>query len=249
MFNILSFFKKKNPEAAQVNNDGSNASFTKASESSSDTTSSMAKHWFGERHETAVTQRNFMLAVAVISLVGVAVAVLAVTQISLSKEFDPFVIQIEKNTGVAKVVKPLDPAALKSVDALGRYFVKKYVVARETYNPVDFETSARRLVRLFSSPQIYSFYRGYIRNKDNDPIIKYGQKNSTFLTVKSWSKLAPERYVLRFAISETSGPKRVYHKIAIIDYHYTPMELNPGEEDVNPVGFQITGYRVDDDQS
>lgn len=207
------------------------------------------KSWFDERYEIAATQRNWVFALSLCCIVGIIISVFAVTKISLSKEFDPFVIQIDKNTGVAKVVNPLDSGALKGDDALARFFIKKYVVARETYNPMDFETRARDVVRLLSTPQIYGFYRGFITKEENDPVIKYAQSNSTFLTVKSWSKLEENRYVLRFAISETGGNHGVYHKIAIVDYTYEPMEMNPGDEDINPVGFRVTGYRVDDDQS
>lgn len=208
-----------------------------------------AKSWFEERYEIALMQRNWVFFLSILCIVGISVSAFTVTKISLSKEFDPFVIQIEKNTGVAKVVNPIGSEALNGDDALARYFIKKYVVARETYNAVDFETRARDTIRLLSTGQIYGFYRGYINNKDNDPSMKYGQKNATYITIKSWSKLDAQRYVLRFAIAETAGKRQIYNKIAIVDYRYVPISLNPGEEDINPVGFQVTGYRVDDDNS
>lgn len=236
MLRFLNFFRRKNTETPQLGGEGNASQLNSQS-------------WYAERYETATTQRNWVFLLSLLCIIGIIASVFAVTKISLSKEFDPFVIQIDKNTGVAKVVNPLDSSALKGDDALARYFIKKYVVARETYNPIDFETTARQTVRLLSSPQIYGFYRGFISKEANDPLAKYGQSNTTFMTIKSWSKLDTYRYVLRFAISETSGRNAVYHKIAIIDYTYEPMELAPGDEDINPVGFRITGYRVDDDQS
>lgn len=236
MFRFLNIFKKKadnNPENA-TSNSASNIA---------------AKTWYEERYEIALMQRNWVFLLAILCIVGITAAAFTVTKISLSKEFDPFVIQIERNTGVAKVVNPIGSEALSGDDALARYFIKRYVVARETYNPVDFETRARKTIRLLSSGQIYSFYRGYIGNKENDPSIKYGQKNTTYLTVKSWSKLDTKRYVLRFAITETAGKRKVFNRIAIVDYRYVPIQLKPGDEDINPVGFQVTGYRVDDDNS
>ncbi|MGV2432469.1 MAG UNVERIFIED_CONTAM: virB8 family protein [Rickettsiaceae bacterium] len=207
------------------------------------------KSWFEERYEIVLIQRNLVFLIAAFCLIGIAAAVFGITKISLSKEFDPFVIQIENDTGAAKVVNPISSEVLSGNDSLARYFIKKYVIARETYNPVDFDTRARKIVRLLSNGQIYSVYIGYIKNKDNDPTISYGQKNTTYLTVRSWSKLDAKRYVLRFAISETLGDKKTTNKIAIVDYQYVPMSLAPEDEDINPVGFQITGYRVDDDQS
>lgn len=42
---------------------------------------------------------------------------------------------------------------------------------------------------------------------------------------------------------------RVFNKIAIVDIDYVAMELKDDERDINPVGFQVTGYRVDNDNS
>jgi type IV secretion system protein VirB8 len=207
------------------------------------------KTWFEERYEMALIQRNLVFFVASVSIITVAVAVFAVTKISLSKEFDPFVIQIENSTGLAKVVNPITSEILGGNEALARYFIKRYVISRETYNPVDFETRARQIVRLLSNSQVYNNYMGYIKDKLNDPTILYGQKNTTYLTVKSWSKLDSKRYVFRFSITETVGDRRVLNKIAIIDYDYVPMSLSADDEDINPVGFQIKGYKVDDDNS
>ena len=207
------------------------------------------KTWFEERYETALIQRNWIFFIAAISIIAVAISVFAVTKISLSKEFDPFVIQIENSTGLAKVVNPITSEILSGNEALARYFIKRYVTSRETYNPVDFETRARQVVRLLSTGQVYNSYMGYIKDKVNDPMILYSQKNTTYLTVKSWSKLDAKRYVFRFSITETVGDKRVYNKIAIVDYDYVAMSLSSEDEDINPVGFQIKGYRVDDDNS
>ena len=127
--------------------------------------------------------------------------------------------------------------------------MKKYLIARETYNPVDFDTYAKKVVRLLSTPPIYGAYLNYIRDKDRDPTILYGQKNTTSITVKSWSRLNEGCYIVRFSLSESAGSMRVFNKISVIEYTYTAMTLTDDERDVNPVGFQITAYRVDDDNS
>ena len=67
--------------------------------------------------------------------------------------------------------------------------------------------------------------------------------------VKSWSKLADKKYIMRFSINETAGAMKVFNKIAVVEFQYLPMELTENDKDVNPVGFQVTGYRMDDDSS
>jgi len=210
------------------------------------------KNWYEEKYDKLVVQRNLLLISLFALLILAIVAIITISVVIASKTFDPFVIQIDENTGMAKVVNPASSDILNANETLSRYFVKKYVVARESYNPVDYDQE-RKLIRLFSADSVWWNYVGYTRNKNNDPTLIYGQKNTTYLTVKSWTRLEDskegKRYMLRFAINETAGEQKVYNKIAVIDYKYTAMELTDADMDINPVGFQVIGYRVDDDNS
>lgn len=207
------------------------------------------KNWYEERASKIKVQRNLLLVLVLILMLLVAVCVIAVTFIVSSKEFDPFVIQINDNTGAATIVNPITSEILNGNDALARYFIKKYLISRETYNPVDFKDGARQIVRLFSTNDIYNNFIGYIRNKDIDPTIKYAQGNTTFLVIKSWSMVEKNKYMVRYSINETSGSKTIYNKISVVNFQYVPMELTEQDRDANPVGFQINGYRVDNDNS
>lgn len=239
MLKILDFFKKRSTLEAGSTDD------VLAQKTQIETT----KTWFEERYEIALIQRNVMVMVAIFCLIAVSISVIGITKISLSKEFDPFVIQIDDNTGVARVVNPISLDVLGGKEELSKYFIKKYLIARETYNPVDFDNFAKKIVRLLSTPQIYGTYLNYIRNKDNDPTILYGQKNTTSITVKSWSRLDEGRYIVRFSLSESAGSMKIFNKIAVVEYAYVAMSLTDEERDVNPVGFQVVAYRVDDDNS
>lgn len=210
---------------------------------------SLVRNWYEERYDSLVVQRNLLMTLLGVAVLVIVVSVLAVAKIATSKEFDPFVIQVDEQTGSAKIVNPLNSEILDGNEALTRYFIKRYITARETYNPVDFDSQARKTVRLLSSKNVFQSFLGYIKDKDNDPTILYGQKNTTYLTVRSWSKLDKKKYVVRFSISETSMSMRVFNKIAILDVDYVAMELKDDERDINPVGFQVTGYRVDNDNS
>ena len=208
-----------------------------------------AQNWYEERYENISVQRN-LLFVLLLALLCLSIASIGVvTYIINAKRFDPFIIQIDNSTGIAKVVNPTTSKFLNGNEALAQYFIKKYVTARETYNPVDFSTEANKIIRLFSTNSVYWNYRGYLKNEEVNPSIKYGQKNTTFLLVKSWSKLEEKKYMLRFSINETAGARNVFNKIAVVEFDYVAMELTEKDKDINPVGFQVTGYRVDEDSS
>lgn len=207
------------------------------------------RNWYEERCQNVTVQRNLLFVLLLILLCLCIISVAAVGYVVNIKRFDPFVIQIDDTTGMAKIVNPLNSSVLMGNDSLAQYFIKRYVSARETYNPVDFDTEAMKTVRLLSSSSVYWSYRNSLKNNEINPTIKYGQKNTTFLLVKSWSKLADKKFMLRFSINETAGARKVFNKIAIVEFDYLPMELTDSDRDTNPIGFQVTGYRVDDDNS
>lgn len=207
------------------------------------------RNWYEERHGSVTVQRNLLLVMSLILLCLSIVAIGVIAYIINTKRFDPFVIQIDDVTGMAKVVNPLSSDVIAGNEALAEYFIKKYVTARETYNPVDFDTQAKKVVRLLSANNVYWDYIGYLKNEAINPSIRYGQKNTTYLLVKSWSALSDNKYILRFSINETTGARKVFNRIAVIEFQYTPMELSEIDRDINPICFQVTGYRVDDDSS
>jgi type IV secretion system protein VirB8 len=207
------------------------------------------KNWYEERFDNITVQRNLLFVLLLVLLCLSIVSIGVVAYVINTKRFDPFVIQIDDTTGMAKIVNPINSEILNGNEALAHYFIKKYVVARETYNPVDFTTLAKKTVRLLSANSIYWDYRGYLKNEEMNPAIKYGQKNTTFLVVKSWSKLSDNKYMLRFSTNETAQSRNTYNKIAVVEFQYIPMELTEKDKDINPLGFQVTGYRVDDDSS
>ena len=110
-------------------------------------------------------------------------------------------------------------------------------------------TLAKKIVRLLSVKSIYQEYGDYLKNEELNPAIKYGQKNTTFLVMKSWSKLNYNKYILRFLINKTAQARRIQNKIAIVEFKYIPMELTEKDKNINPLGFQVTGLRVGGDSS
>ena len=232
---IKSFFKDNNSDSQE---------YDKGSQSG-------VKNWYIERYDAILAQRNILLVFAGISIVAVCISIFAISNIVSTKTFHPIVIQVEESTGRAVIVNPIDSEILGGNEALARYFIYKYLVARETYNAADFDTIARKTVRLFSKGEIYGQYLTYINNKENDPKKKYGNNASTTLKVKSWSSLdkGSKRMIVRFAVSEIGGSQKIYNKIAVLEYDYVAIELSNADSEINPVGFQILTYRVDDDNS
>jgi type IV secretion system protein VirB8 len=207
-------------------------------------------NWEEERYDSITTQRNLALALVFLAIACIAAMAFVMMNIVASKTIDPFVVQIDQSTGSANIVNPITANSLSGYDSLSRYFVKKYISARETYNPADFETLARRYIKLTSQDNIYNQYIAYISDKANDPRILYGTNNTTYMKVKSWSQLDTNKYVCRFSVHKVGSDGKVLNKIAIVDFVYSDaQDFSADDRDLNPVGFKVTSYRVDDDNS
>lgn len=226
--------------------DDSNTPSSDASDKGS--TSVVVSSWSSDRYSSILIQRNILILLTFLSLVGISVASVMIAKVATSKTFEPFVIQIEERTGQAKIVKKAESDLISSSESLTKYFIKRYLNAREAYNPVDFEYNSNKVVRLLSSQEVYNAYLGFIRATANDPTIKYGRRNTTYIKLKSFTKLR-NQYFVRFTVNETADGEASFSKIATIETGYAPMELNEEDRDINPVGFQIIGYKVDDDTS
>lgn len=251
MFDIADFFKKKpSSDETVATQPQEGGAIPSADSKVSDRGKVVSlRNWYEERYDTIVMQRNILLIMVMVCIVGIVVSVMSVTKIATSKKFDPFVIQIDEKTGSAKVVTPVAEDILTRDDSITRYFIKKYIIAREGYNPVDFSSGAMETVRVLSHPMIFMLYKSYINGQDTNPVTRYGQTNTTYVTIKSWSRIEEKKYLVRFAIHETAGGKKVYNKIAVVLIDYVSMELKESERDVNPLGFQVMGYGVNDDDS
>jgi type IV secretion system protein VirB8 len=249
---IISKFRRakpKNEDSSLTQKSNSELKIEFNQEKISEERKTLKSNWHEERYDTLIVQRNILFLLLMVFLILSITTIIAIAVVIESKRFDPFVIQVDETTGMARIVDPTTSETLEANDSLARYFIKKYIIARETYNPVDFDTQAKQVIRVLSAGNIFWSYVTSLKNEATNPAILYGQKNTTSLTVKSWSKLDTKKYMVRFAVMENAGSQMTRHKIAIVDFDYVPMELTESDRDLNPIGFQVKGYRVDDDNS
>ncbi len=213
-----------------------------------------ARNWYYDRYETLIVQRNILFLIAVLSIMASIVCVFFIGRVTLSKSIEPMIIEVEDTTGITNIVNPFIDTQWSSNKALSEYFLIMYLRTRETYNVVDYGYNYSTVVRLLSNTTVYKQFRDYVNDPSTNPVALYGANNSTILTLRSVQYLedAPSgdhNVQVRFAITEASGSKKRYNKIASILWNYTKMNMTFDERMVNPLGFQIKFYAVTNDIS
>src|SRR4051794_38028296 len=109
-----------------------------------------AKEWEYIAHGAVVVERNRWFVATIIFASVAAAAIGAIVLLLPLQKLVPLAVAIDSRSGLITAVEyGRDVADLSQKEAVQRSDVAKYVVARETYDPLDLATGAR-IVRVMS---------------------------------------------------------------------------------------------------
>lgn len=211
------------------------------------------KNWYQDRYESVVIQRNILALIAVLSLLGSAASVFAVATLTGSKTFEPFIIQIEKKTGIVTTLKRNSTEEYTGQESIKRYFLVQYVRAREGFDMTDFQYNSR-LIRFMSNSDVFDEYKRYINpqlNPQSPANVPTGFKK--IVKIKSISFIDPQKKKaqVRIVIEDLNAQGQAQgksNKICIIDFDFLPnLSLSGEDRYINPLGFIVKSYRIDSD--
>lgn len=206
------------------------------------------RNWYSDRYEFVVIQRNLLFFVTIAALLGVAGAVYAVAELTASKTVEPYIIEVEDRTGITTLISQNTVENFTQKDAVIRYFIWKYIQARENYNVADYEYNYGQVVRLMSAGDVYRAFYSQISGTGADSPSTLGRNSQKKVTAKSTSFLGPKKVQVRVMIETTGGQiPVVVHRIITLDFDFVPLELSMPDRLVNPLGFQVSAYSIAED--
>lgn len=206
------------------------------------------KNWYSDRFEAVAIQRNILLLFLLLFTIIIIFCIFLIKEVTISKTVEPFVIEIEEKSGLTNVVNPTANKYLTTNEALNRHFIVRYITARETYDSNYYKYNYDILTKLFSSNGVYSSFRRSLYDSDG-PFTLYGkQQIKTDIKFRSIQFMPDGKTVqVRFTISEDAPQGRKFNKIATLTYEYKQLEMSVNDRYINPLGFTITAYRVDNE--
>lgn len=193
-------------------------------------------------------QRNLAGLMAGLSL-AVALGSVATLAMTLPlKEVRPYVVMVDRTTGEAEQVVAVRPTSLSDQEAVREAELVRYVTNRETYDATD---NAERipLVDAMSQGQAQASLRAlWNKGAENYPPNLYGRDTAITVRVRSLSVLdedtAQVRFVRRLEAPGLDPVERDF--VATVGFAFSPrVERNLDQVWRNPLGFTVTGYRVD----
>lgn len=222
---------------------------TKSFDKEKDTVADI-RNWYSDRYQTITVQRNLLFLVTLLSLLGLLASSFVVQTVVSSKTIEPFVIEVDEKTGITNVVDPMLNKELSADEALMKYFIGKYVTARETYDLASRDYNYGSIVRVLSEPKLYMTF---MNNMKSDPKSYLNSYRGTGIDIKFRSIQILERApnggkaAVRFSLYEKGQPNPIGHKIANVVFIFSTLEMNDQERLINPIGFQVVEYKADNE--
>lgn len=221
--------------------------------------SESSQHWYQDKYQHVLTQRNVLAFIALVALITAAVAVFTVLRLAPLKSVEPYLLQINEKTGITQKVNPVSRADYAASTSVDRYFVSTYIRMREGYNFSTLRNNYNT-VRLMSSPPVFFAFRRQIdpsnpvslpahlgttgmrdikinsMNYLSNPITR-GQKSDT-----SDSKIMQARITTTDSLPNQADVEQQW--VVTVTFEYANLKLNEAEQLLNPLGYIVSSYQI-----
>ena len=172
-------------------------------------------------------------------------AILALVLLLPLKTFAPYIITVDKSTGYVEVTKGLYDGELTIDDAVTESNLVRYVSTRESYNPSILRENYNAVTLMSAGTAIKEFQQLWDGKNPDNPSVKMGKLATIDIKIKSVSFLNERTASVRFLREyRESDQVRTSDWNAVMDFQYVKKPMKMEDRFQNPLGFQITSYRV-----
>ncbi|MGB9101263.1 MAG: type IV secretion system protein [Stenotrophomonas indicatrix] len=178
------------------------------------------------------------------------------------KEKVPFLVMADAYTGTATVARlrgTFQGETITSNEAVNRSNVAQYVLARESYDSAVMGLRDWELVFVMSSgPVAQSMRQRYAGNNPQNPFVMYGREKAIRVKILSITPLGTEAngsfrgasVRIQRSLLDKRGGAATYldNQLVTMRFEYNQnLALSEQDRVLNPLAFQVTEYRVDND--
>lgn len=157
----------------------------------------------------------------------------------------PLVLRVDNATGNVDVVSVMREQEQSYGEIVDEYFLNRYVLSRESYDydsiQLDYDTTA-----LMSAPDVQQeYYKLFEGENARDAV--YSNRVRIVVSVHSIQPNGKGQATVRFSTREihSNGSRSDERNwIATIGYTYVSAPMKLEDRRINPLGFQVTSYRV-----
>jgi type IV secretion system protein VirB8 len=178
------------------------------------------------------------------------------------KEKVPYLVMADAYTGTSSVARlrgDFGNADISASEAINRSNVAHFVLARESFDVAMMNLRDWTTVYTMSAPEVAAAYTTlHARNNPDAPFNSYGRNRAirvrilSIVLIGGTSEAPRKGATVRFQRSvydKAAGTERpLDSRIATLEYTYkSNLRMDEKQRIENPLGFQVTSYRVDND--
>lgn len=179
------------------------------------------------------------------------------------KEKVPYLVMADAYTGtssVARLTGDFGNQSITASEALNKSNISHFVLARESYDYSQFGQRDWNTVHAMGTPMVTVAYaKLYAKTNPASPHTQFGKNRSIRVKIlsvqlhdavdtSSKAKAATVRFQRSLYDKASGSSEPLDSKIASIEYVYkSNLKMDEPNRMLNPLGFQVTSYRVDND--
>lgn len=202
--------------------------------------------WEAELYRKERRSRKIAWTVATVAGISTLLSLSALNLLVPLKQFEAVVVIADKTTGFVEVARSLNESKLSENDAIKTANIVRYIRARETYDPRALKDNYD-LAQLYSTGQAATDLRHEFEPSNPQSKDKLlGRDTRIAVTIKSVSFLNSSTATVRFSTeTRRDNTLRREHWVSVVRFRYTTAPLKNEYRFDNPLGFQATEYRRD----
>ena len=160
------------------------------------------------------------------------------------KKVEPYVVRIDNATGAVDIVTVLREAPQSFGEVVDKYWLNKYVLNRESYDWQTLQSTYDTAVLLSAEAVQGEVEATFDGSQARQKVL--GERVRYIVKVRSITP-AKDTAVVRFVRTRhIEGAEDVDESlVATIGFQYVSAPMKEADRLVNPLGFQVTSYRVD----
>lgn len=216
-------------------------------------------NWYKDQYQHMLVQRNMLAILTLCALLAAIASVFLVMTVAQNKTVEPYVIQIDERSGMVQLVDPVSRNEYAANELIDRYFVAQYLNARESYNITTLRYNYN-IVRVMSAVDVFNtFSRDVAPSNPTSAasLLKSGGQRQLRIRSLAYIQNPPPAYgkeettpakIMQARIQlrdiGASGNDVVENYIVTITFEYTQLQLSEEERLINPLGFTVTQYQI-----
>ncbi len=162
------------------------------------------------------------------------------------KSFEPYVVEVDKTTGFLEVKRALAPGDLEQSEAVTQMNVVRYLRARETYDPRAVKDNFDLAQLLSTGDAARALVELYSPANTENPARVLARTGTVAITIRSVQFANNRTAIVRFStLTRTPTNTTEAYWTSLVRFRYTHAPMKNEWRFENPLGFQVTEYRRD----